>query len=546
MGVAYPMFLARLRRWRSRGFRWGLGLRVRLAAIVLIASIPFVFSELNQLKDTLRRDTDAALERLSDKTSALVDRQRDVVDTARSMLTLLAQIPDVRGNHPDRCSLSLATAAAGQPWIQSLAVADASGNLLCSNTGVLVGNVAGQPFFIEAGYKREFVFSGAMKGAASGRVVAVAAYPVFGRDGLDRMLLATVDLVWLARVAENEAARDSREFLLLDDAGTILTRSPDAEKWVGRDMSATPLVKAAVRNEAGTGRFVGVDGVERIYNYRAVPEMQAYVALGARPDDVLAEAFAAHEQAQLQIGVITLTILIAAIFLGEVLLAQPIRGLIEAAERFGHGAFSVRADSGSGAPELRMLAETMNAMADRLANREASLSLQAKIDPLTGLSNRRGFDEALSATCSAGEGRPMALLFLDVDHFKVYNDLLGHSEGDEALKVVAACIAESVREGVDTPARYGGEEFAVICPGADEDTAVRVAERIAAALDARALPHPRRRGATVSVSIGVAAASGTLADPRELVAAADAALYAAKRHGRGRVERHSDLTRHAA
>jgi diguanylate cyclase (GGDEF)-like protein len=171
----------------------------------------------------------------------------------------------------------------------------------------------------------------------------------------------------------------------------------------------------------------------------------------------------------------------------------------------------------------------------------ARLSRLSRIDALTGLANRRAFEEGLesAAALSARMRRPLSLLMLDVDAFKGYNDAYGHQLGDEALRSVAACIATSLGRRTDLAARYGGEEFAVVLPATGADGAARLAERIRAAVAALVIPHPGSDHAVVTVSIG----SGTL-DPEALIAQhgeesliriADAALYRAKAGGRNTV-----------
>lgn len=161
------------------------------------------------------------------------------------------------------------------------------------------------------------------------------------------------------------------------------------------------------------------------------------------------------------------------------------------------------------------------------------------VDALTGLSNRRRFDEALEQEwrrASRFRSR-IALVVADVDLFKEYNDALGHPQGDRCLATVADVFRQMGRRAGDLVARYGGEEFVVLIPGADLESAGRFAEDIRKACESRAIPHPASSVApVVTVSLGVAArvpAAGTSSD--SLLKDADAALYAAKREGRNRV-----------
>ena len=167
-----------------------------------------------------------------------------------------------------------------------------------------------------------------------------------------------------------------------------------------------------------------------------------------------------------------------------------------------------------------------------LAAARAELSRLALTDSLTGLSNRRHFDQVVAAETSriARHGGEASLAILDLDHFKRFNDLHGHPAGDAALQQFAALLREHVRVH-DTVARVGGEEFAVLMVGADAETAFRVADRL------RAFVAEHRFGpdARLSVSIGVAAAPAHASGAADLVRAADRALYLAKAAGRDTV-----------
>lgn len=167
---------------------------------------------------------------------------------------------------------------------------------------------------------------------------------------------------------------------------------------------------------------------------------------------------------------------------------------------------------------------------EELAAARAELTRLALTDPLTGLSNRRHFDEVLAAELSRNErhGGRTSLAILDLDHFKAYNDYLGHPAGDAALRQVAALLRDRVRVH-DTVARLGGEEFAVLMVGASPEAAFLTAERIRAAVNGSELGSGPVR---VSVSVGVATAPEDGSTPAELVWEADRALYRAKAAGR--------------
>ncbi|MRV70399.1 diguanylate cyclase [Duganella sp. FT92W] len=168
------------------------------------------------------------------------------------------------------------------------------------------------------------------------------------------------------------------------------------------------------------------------------------------------------------------------------------------------------------------------------------LALLSTTDPLTGLANRRRFNEVLEAEWLRAL-RPhssIGAVMVDIDQFKLYNDHYGHQAGDACLRTVATTLAAGFRQGTDLVARYGGEEFAVILPGADLGATWRVAERARLAVAALREPHLHATHGIVTISMGVAAMAPLAnVQPEQLFGAADDALYRAKQRGCNRVER---------
>jgi len=172
------------------------------------------------------------------------------------------------------------------------------------------------------------------------------------------------------------------------------------------------------------------------------------------------------------------------------------------------------------------------------------MELLATTDALTGLRNRRGFDETLDREWkrTLRTGSPTSLLLLDLDHFKWLNDVYGHAVGDDCLRAAAHEFRAAVRREIDDVFRYGGEELAAILPHTDLEGAVQVAERARQAIAALRVPHRENHegGGIMTASIGVATAlsrdDGTQHVPAALLKAADTALYKAKQLGRNRVE----------
>jgi diguanylate cyclase (GGDEF)-like protein len=268
--------------------------------------------------------------------------------------------------------------------------------------------------------------------------------------------------------------------------GTVIMRTPFDLDVIGRNIGSTPTIMQVLSEPNGSSSGVGaVDGVARLRVWRN--DAQPLVVLVGKPwDDILR----LWRKEATRIGAIMVALI--AFVLGVTLfLAREI---------------------------------------GRRARAEDKLEELATTDALTGLKNRRKFDVTIEAEWRRAmrQKTPLALLMIDADHFKSYNDTFGHQAGDQMLVGIAICISDSVRRAGDCTARYGGEEFAVLLPGLSSAEALGVAETI------RLKVEQWSDGPTVTtVSIGVA----SLTPPATmewsgLVHAADKALYAAKANGR--------------
>lgn len=292
--------------------------------------------------------------------------------------------------------------------------------------------------------------------------------------------------------------------------GSLLVRYPFREQDMGRNFSSSPIyAKYLIDKSVGTASFTSsLDGVERLYAFRKSDQLPLVttVALGKR------EALAAWQlEAQLSALVVS----------GLLLLIGSIGWLL------------------IGAMRRRSLAEgELRVTQQQLLDSNQQLERLAMHDALTGLANRRRFNETLAQEVGRARrsGRPLALLMIDIDHFKRYNDSHGHLAGDACLQQVAQRLAGCTRRPPDLLARYGGEELAAILPDTDCAGAARVAQAMLDCLALEPLAHADSPFEKVTVSIGVASARGCDLDNSEaLLARADQALYVAKETGRNRL-----------
>jgi diguanylate cyclase (GGDEF)-like protein len=307
--------------------------------------------------------------------------------------------------------------------------------------------------------------------------------------------LVTLDLGFFGRFYDRfDVGRQGTILLALDD-GTLIYRRPFSEDLVGTSIAGGPvfqMMKSA--GPVGTAMLrARMDGIERLYSYRHLDGYPLVVASAESRDDILAEWRA---------GAVKMSCVVA---FAIVLLAWGGRRMIQ---------------------QIR-IRESL----------EETLRTLAESDGLTGLANRRLFEDTLARELARARrgGTGFALILSDVDWFKKYNDRYGHVAGDDCLRKVAAAIAAGARRPGDLAARYGGEEFAVILPGTDLDGAVKVAEAIRAAVADLKLEHADSPYGQVSLSLGVAAGRPGAGPNGAWVEAADRLLYEAKEGGRNRV-----------
>jgi diguanylate cyclase (GGDEF)-like protein len=325
------------------------------------------------------------------------------------------------------------------------------------------------------------------------------------------VVLATINMKYFNQFFERfNIGRDGAIYLALDN-GTMLVRRPFNEKSLGRDISKLPLFRDYLpKATAGTQTFTsGQDGVTRINSYQRLEQYPLVVSAAFSKDEILARWRADAYVNGAAVAILTLGIAL----LGFRLVRQI---------------------------QLRVQAET------ELVNARSSLEMLNKAleklamqDGLTGLANRRQFDVSLNIEFARAmrNASSLALIMIDVDCFKQYNDTYGHAAGDECLKAIGKALRDTPRRTGDLAARYGGEELAVLLPGADVAGALNVAEKIRAAVESLQLTHIANGKGIVTVSAGVHAVEpqGANGAAIDLVVAADKALYQAKANGRNRV-----------
>jgi diguanylate cyclase (GGDEF)-like protein len=530
-----------------------LSIRARLVILALLAVVPLMIDRVRLLETSRAERIEAAAAEAMALARRGADGNHEIVTTMRALLQAAGRTYALSDKTAD-CATYFRDFAGDIPWIKSLSVVDASGRIRCSSSPTAVGlDVSDRAYFRDAMKSGGFALSDYLMSRSRTEPTVIGASAVKGPDGAPAVIIAPIDLQWIARLNATAAERHSgTTVMLLDADGTVLARHPDPNQWVGKNVAGHPLAQAISARPEGTFAMEGLDGTRRIFAFLRVPSSTARLVVGLDESDLLGRADREISMAYVQVGFFGLLVLLIAWFGGERLIVDPIRKLARTAARIGRGEHDVRLDDEVWAKEFESLATALHETARKLAERERELRAAnrhfeelASIDSLSALANRRGFDARLEAEWRRAQKQklPIGLVMVDVDHFKLFNDCYGHVEGDNCLRSVGELLACVATGPDDFPARYGGEEFALLLPGADAEKALEVAERLRWAVEALYIVHGEAPAGVVTVSIGVASLIPDEGERAErLVEAADAGLYAAKRSGRNSVVTYSPVT----
>lgn len=309
---------------------------------------------------------------------------------------------------------------------------------------------------------------------------------------------------------------------LFDSDAALIVRYPEQNEFgsvIGKKVKSNLLQELIETGKSKNAeRFISqVDGVDRLYSSRKIIEYPLYISVGLSVEESL-EGWKTNA-----ITLIVIWLLFTLVFFS--LTIQTARGWRQRVVTL---------------KTLEEKAELEAKVADRTRDLEESnrkLSALSATDGLTGIANRRRFDETFAQEWNraARSGQTLALILFDVDLFKNYNDHYGHLKGDDCLRKVAQLLHGHARRSGDLVARYGGEEFAFMAPGMDDEAIFALAETIRKALEGLEIPHAMSPLSRVTISAGVAVRVPGFGDPPEsLVTLADQALYRAKREGRNR------------
>ncbi len=382
---------------------------------------------------------------------------------------------------------------------------------------------------------------------------------------LKQLSLADGGVIFVAN-EQNQIIGISNDTPLFQRVGNLKDKSANLQ-LIRIDNNESALLRAAsvriLNNDSGFGYF-NLNGnayLQHVHEFKTgtdlvlkvvvlLPESRFYPVMNSDLKTVLFFVF------------IALLVVIGLVLLLAFRLSKPIVQMTHWAEQLSQGEWALlNANNENGlqdypVQEIRRLSKSLSSMAsnlhdtvsnleERVAERTAELEQVnsnlfelSNTDGLTGIPNRRKFDEVLNSEWNRATrtGQPLVAAIIDVDWFKKYNDHYGHLAGDDCLRKVSGILKSKIRRSSDLVARYGGEEFAIISPGINKANALEMANIICSAIAEANLPHSMSPFGMITVSVGVALIVPTIdITPATLIQAADEALYHAKNSGRNQV-----------
>lgn len=412
---------------------------------------------------------------------------------------------------------------AALPQLSGIFIYDAAGNWVVTSDGNIpqrANNGDRNYFRYHATHDDPGVHIGTViRSRSSGRLVIPVSMRLNNDDGSFRgVVMASVSLDFFRTVYDYYNLGRQDVLALMQNDGTILYLRPFLDSAVNQNIASSPLFTRLLKDApSGTAIYKSaLDGVERVFGYASLPRYPLVVAAGYAKQPLMQAWF---PTISVYIALCTILLLLL-MWLGLLLLRHISLDLANQQE--------------------------LTRVRDKLTASNHTLQSLALIDSLTGLANRRHFDLWLQRSIERSQKlhTPLALMMIDVDAFKAFNDRYGHPAGDACLTQIASALSALPHRSDDLIARYGGEEFAVIMPGCSLPAAAAFARRAIAAIAALQIPHGDATAVqqVVTISVGLQVMTGgndALSGPR-LVAEADNALYAAKRAGKNRLVIYGD------
>lgn len=480
----------------SPGFIWtatGIGLSVMLIFFAVIA-VDFYKSTI-AVNNQSARNIAALIEQG-------IARDVELYDLSLQGVIEGLQNPDVMKQPPEVRQIALFDRSATAQGLGALVYLDETGAIRLDSVSAAprMGNFADREYFNahrNAPADIGLYISRPFRARLQGDIWCISlSRRVSKPDGsFGGIVSGTVRLSYFRERFEQVSLGIDGSITLFRDDGIILTRNTGDDSIIGANRSKAPLFEHLRTQQSGTYyNDLSGNGIPRYYTFERIAQLPLIISVGLSEGDMLAPWWSKVR-------------ILAAAF---IVMAGSVIALV-----------------------FLFVSELK-----RRVSAEQSQARLARLDNLTKLANRRGFEESLEREWKRGsrDRQPLSLVMVDIDYFKLFNDTLGHPEGDRALAAVGLAVADAARRPGDVAARYGGEEVAVLLPNTGGKGAMRVAQVIQDNLARLNIAHPASPYAKLTASMGVATVSPAAnANPNSLVTSADSALYLAKSSGRNTI-----------
>ncbi|QAU33095.1 EAL domain-containing protein [Janthinobacterium sp. 17J80-10] len=459
-------------------FHFGkLTLRTRILFIILLASLPaaglFVLASSRQYEKSLREAENA----LMTMARLAASNESKVVQGIKDTLIAISEQPFIQNLDLPTCRTKLASLTKLYPAYDNFSFIDANGNILCAGIPLAVPiNVRDRPYFVTMQREQRFVGGAYLVSRVTGLQAASFTLPLLHDGKFNGAITTALHLDEFAFLARDILLPAGTVIVITDPQGIVLTRQPFRPDTAGKPVPAATMGRSLSLQQPHFLEAQGIDGIHRLFAvvpslFEGRPFFYVYVGL-----DKSLLAKAARKSLATNLGVLALIVLLS--YAGTWLLSRrfllhPLQRMIAAAQGVSAGDLTTRTGLNHEAGDIGELARHFDAMAHALevreqANRSASQYIEyiAQHDPLTNLPNRRLLGISLEQQIARmkAAGQPLAVLFINLDRFRLINDSMGQAVGDQLLLTVAMRLEDGVPPE-STVAHLGRDEFIGIIPG---------------------------------------------------------------------------------
>ncbi len=472
--------------------------RLILLGIIITAGFCAVFAAgLWESRNRDREQARLAASNVIASISSEIERNLELYGLSLDAVADGLKLPDIATIHPELRQRVLFDRAATAKDMGSMFVLDREGTLIYDSrilAPMPEGHAERDYFVAHRQNSRAGLYLSKPWRAIDGHYIAISRVLTDASGAFAGTVVGTMRLSYFETMFRELNLGTRNTITLVRENGTLIMRAPLERDLIGRNLASSPVFARLVAYPSGSFEDVGrIDGVERLFVFKRVAEYPLIVSYNLATADI----YAGWWRKAWQFG----SLILALCAINLMLVVFLIRALKQRGEA------------------------------------QQQLAAMATTDALTGLYNRRALESAFEREWRRAQRdvKPLALLMIDADSFKSYNDQFGHQAGDIALTAIAHCIQGSARRAADVCARYGGEEFAVLLPGLSTAEAAEHAETVRASVLTLRAQQQGRPDSTPTISIGAASMIPRAGlEPRDLIKAADSALYDAKRNGRNR------------